>query len=98
MSSIWFITGASSGLGLTLSLRVLEAGHKVVASMRNPSKSKNAVDQIESVGGKVFQLDLSESQVSITEKIHAAERIYGRIDVLINNAGYSVLGPFENFA
>lgn len=98
MSLIWFITGASNGLGLALSLRALELGHKVIASMRNPSKSKNAVDEIESAGGKVFQLDLSESQASITEKIHAAEKIYGQIDVLVNNAGYSILGPFENFA
>lgn len=97
MSSVWFITGASDGLGLTLSLRALQLGHSVIASMRNPAKSGDAVKQIESSGGRIFQLDLTESKTSISQKMHAAEQIHGRIDVLVNNAGYSVLGPFEHF-
>lgn len=97
MSSVWFITGASNGLGLILSIRALQLGQSVIAAMRNPHKSSDAVTQIESAGGKVFQLDLTESQASISQKMQTAEQLYGRIDVLVNNAGYSVLGPFEHF-
>lgn len=97
MALVWLITGASSGLGLTLSLAVLKAGHQVIAAMRNPGRSTEAVKAVEAAGGYVLQLDLTESQESIADKMHAAEGIHGRIDVLVNNAGYSVLGSFENF-
>ena len=97
MSLVWFVTGASNGLGLTLCLKALKLGHHVIGAMRNPSKSTDAVKQIEAAGGEVFQLDMTESQESIAQKIQTAEAIHGRIDVLVNNAGYSVLGPMENF-
>lgn len=97
MALVWFITGASNGLGLQLSLGALKAGHRVIAAMRNPGRSTEAVKVVEAGGGHVFQLDLTESQESITKKMHAAEAVHGKIDVLVNNAGYSVLGPFENF-
>ena len=97
MSPVWFITGASNGFGLSLSIKVAKAGHNVIAAMRNPQKSAEAVKQIEAVGGKIFQLDMTESQASITTKMNKAESIFGSIDYLINNAGYSVLGPLEAF-
>lgn len=97
MSSVWFITGASNGLGRSLALRVLDAGHNVIAAMRNPSRSPEATKQIQDARGKVFQLDLTESREGIFKKIKEAESIFGRIDVLVNNAGYSILGPTEHF-
>lgn len=97
MTSVWCITGASNGIGKVLALRVLEAGHQVIAAMRNPSKSADAVEEVEKAGGKVLQLDMTESQDGIAKKMKVAESIFGRIDILVNNAGYSLLGPLENF-
>lgn len=97
MAPVWFITGASNGLGLILSLAARKAGYQVIAAMRNPGRSVSAVKAVESAGGRVFQLDMTESQESITNKLHSAEGIFGTIDVLINNAGYSTLGSFESF-
>ncbi|KAI1804343.1 NAD(P)-binding protein [Daldinia bambusicola] len=96
-SPVWLITGASNGLGLSFSHRALKAGHKVIGAMRNPTRAVEAVKAIESQGGKVVQLDMTESQSSIKEKVEAAEEIYGKIDILVNNAGYSLLGPLSEF-
>lgn len=88
----WLITGASSGLGLVLCLRVLKAGHKVVGSVRSKTKSAGAVAQIEQAGGTVIELDIVESKESITKKVQAV----GDIDYLVNNAGYSILAACED--
>ncbi|KAI8952984.1 putative short-chain dehydrogenase [Xylaria longipes] len=88
---VWLITGASNGLGLILTLHVLRAGHRVVASVRSKAKSADAVKQIEEAGGSVIEMDMTESQESIANKVKAI----GRIDYLINNAGYSILAACE---
>lgn len=89
---VWLITGASNGLGLVLALRVLRAGHRVVGSVRNKTKAAAAVQQIEEAGGSVIEMDMTESQASIASKVQAV----GRIDYLVNNAGYSLLAPCEH--
>ena len=80
-----------------LALRALKAGHRVVGTVRSRSRSAQVVDEIESAGGKIVELDLTEPQANIIQKVQEAESIYGRIDYLINNAGYSLLGPAEVF-
>ncbi len=90
---VWLITGASNGFGLILCLRALKAGHAVIGSVRNKDKSADAVKQIEAAGGKVIEMDMTESQSSIATKVKAV----GRIDHLVNNAGYSVLGALEHY-
>ncbi|KAI0201629.1 putative short-chain dehydrogenase [Astrocystis sublimbata] len=90
-ASVWLITGASNGLGLALTLHVLRAGHRAFASVRNKEKSADAVKQIEKAGGSVVEIDMTESQTSIAEKVKAI----GHIDYLINNAGYSILAACE---
>ncbi|KAJ9418422.1 hypothetical protein QL093DRAFT_2385179 [Fusarium oxysporum] len=94
---VWFITGSSNGLGLLLSLRVLKAGHRVIATVRDTTRSADAIRQLEEAGGKIVTIDLTESKASITKKVQDAEKAYGRIDFLVNNAGYSVLGGIELF-
>lgn len=88
---VWLVTGASNGLGLILTLHVLRAGHRVVASVRSKAKSADAVKQIEEAGGSVIEMDMTESQGSIATKVKAI----GRLDFLINNAGYSILAACE---
>lgn len=90
-SPVWFITGASNGFGLLLCLRALKAGHKVVGTVRSKAKSADAVQQIEAAGGQVVELDLNESQASITAKVQAV----GPIDYLVNNAGFFIMGAVE---
>ncbi|KAK0391745.1 hypothetical protein NLU13_1244 [Sarocladium strictum] len=90
-ASTWLITGASNGLGLALVLHVLARGHKVIGSVRSKSKSASAVEQIEKAGGSVIEMDMTEPKDSITKKVQGL----GRIDYLVNNAGYSILAPCE---
>ncbi|KAE8165669.1 hypothetical protein BDV40DRAFT_258000 [Aspergillus tamarii] len=92
---VWFITGASSGLGLSLSLYALAAGHQVIGTVRNSSKSADAVQAIQDKGGKIVELDVTKAD-AIPEAVKKAESFYGKIDVLVNNAGYSLLGAVED--
>ncbi|GMG10687.1 unnamed protein product [Aspergillus oryzae] len=92
---VWFITGASSGLGLSLSLYALSAGHHVIGTVRNASKSADAVQTIQNKGGKIVELDVTKAD-AIPEAVKKAESFYGKIDVLVNNAGYSLLGAVED--
>ncbi|OGM46233.1 short chain oxidoreductase/dehydrogenase [Aspergillus bombycis] len=92
---VWFITGASSGFGLSLSLYALAAGHHVVGTVRNASKSAAAVQAFQDKGGKIVELDVTKAD-AIPGAVKQAEGFYGRIDVLVNNAGYSLLGAVED--
>lgn len=89
---VWLITGASNGFGLVMCLHVLHMGHQVIGSVRNKTKAATAVERIEQAGGSVIELNMTESQASIASKIHDL----GRIDYLINVAGYSILAACED--
>lgn len=94
-SLVWLITGASSGFGYHLSLHALAAGHQVVATVRSVSKSADAVQAITAQGGKIVELDVTQSN-TIAAATKQAESYYGKVDVLVNNAGYSLLGAVED--
>ncbi|RDW76684.1 SDR family oxidoreductase [Aspergillus mulundensis] len=89
----WLITGCSSGFGLSLTRAAQANGHKVIATSRNPSRTPELVAEVESKGGKWIKLDVDsrESGDVITE----LERGGDHIDVLVNNAGYSIYAPVE---
>lgn len=97
LSKTWLITGASSGLGATIAEAVLQAGHKVIATARNPTKAAEANSQISRLGGTWIELDVTSSN---TPKIveDAINKAGGVIDVVVNNAGYSLLGSIEDMS
>lgn len=92
---VWLITGASSGFGAHLAEGALKAGHRVIATARNPTKAAQDYPQITSLGGKWLQLDVTETNTK--EKVEkAVMENGGSIDVVINNAGYGLLGSIED--
>ncbi|EXJ96380.1 hypothetical protein A1O1_01506 [Capronia coronata CBS 617.96] len=94
--AVWFITGCSSGLGLSLARYALSQGQRVIATSRNPSRTPELLAEIEGQGGKWLALDVTQSEEELNATIHGAESIFGQIDVLVNNAGYCVLGALED--
>ncbi|KAL1889703.1 hypothetical protein Cpir12675_005681 [Ceratocystis pirilliformis] len=86
MSPVWLITGASKGLGFALANKILDSGHRVIAVIRNKSSNAEAVATIEGKGGKD----------TIITAVREAERIFGVIDILVNNTGQSGLAPLED--
>ncbi|KAK2009307.1 NAD(P)-binding protein [Colletotrichum eremochloae] len=91
----WFITGCSSGFGLALTRIAQRNGHNVIATSRNPSKHPELQREIENGGGRWLALDVDDPGSG--EMIHKLEASGTAIDVLVNNAGWSIHGPAEGF-
>jgi NAD(P)-dependent dehydrogenase (short-subunit alcohol dehydrogenase family) len=90
---VWFITGASKGLGLSLVKQLLDTGQFVAATSRNKQELIEAVN-ISNSNFLPLQVDLiNESSVSLALQ-HTFE-FFGKIDVVINNAGYGIGGAIE---
>lgn len=87
-----FITGASSGIGLETALTFFEQGWNVIATMRNPEKRRTPLH--EKGLPDLLHLDVTDG-ASIQAAVQAALDRHGRIDALVNNAGYALYGPFE---
>jgi NAD(P)-dependent dehydrogenase (short-subunit alcohol dehydrogenase family) len=94
MSKVWFITGAGSGIGAGIARAALKAGDRVVATARNLGKVQNALHNVTGENLTFVQLDVTdESQTKAA--VEQAVKQFGRIDVAVNNAGYAVMGNFE---
>ena len=95
MQRVWFITGSSRGLGRHLTTAVLQKGDQVAATARNPEDLKDLRDefptQIEAIS-----LDVTRSE-QIQEAVRQTIKRFGRIDVLVNNAGFGITGAAEAF-
>jgi len=90
---IWFITGISSGLGKAISQAALEAGHIVIGTFRK----KAQVDKFNSLHkdtAKAYLLDIT-NQVAIKKVVAEVKVQFGKIDVLVNNAGVGFVGAIE---
>ncbi|MFB8054808.1 SDR family NAD(P)-dependent oxidoreductase, partial [Kitasatospora purpeofusca] len=92
-SKVWFITGSSRGFGRTLARAALEAGHRVAATARRPEQ---LADLAEEFGERIrpIALDVTDPAAARTALAEAHSR-FGRIDVLVNNAGYANVSPIE---
>jgi len=91
---VWFITGTSTGLGRCLTKYVLSRGHIVVATLRTPEnlddlKAKHTSDRL-----LIVRVDVSKPQ-DISVAFDKAREAFGRLDVVVNNAGYGMFGDAE---
>lgn len=92
---VWFITGCSSGFGRALAEHLLITGHKVFATARQPE----ALDLLQAQYPETCQvaaLDVTDNS-QIQQSLESALNAFGRIDVLVNNAGYGLIGALEEF-
>lgn len=92
-SPVWFITGCSTGLGRALAGAVLQHGHRAVVTARNPAQVQDIVAGYPQTS-IALQLDVA-SHAQIRLAVSAAEKAFGCIDVLVNNAGYGYLAAVE---
>jgi len=88
---VWFITGCSTGFGRELASHALERGFRTVVTARNPDDVKDVASNGEAL---VLKLDVTD-QSQINSAIKAAEKKFGRIDVLVNNAGIGYFAAVE---
>jgi NAD(P)-dependent dehydrogenase (short-subunit alcohol dehydrogenase family) len=95
MSKVWFITGSSRGLGRSLTEAVLAQGDQVAATARQPQQLQGLTAQYP---GQVLPLQLDVTDATqIKAAVEAAISRFGRIDVLVNNAGFGITGAAEAF-
>src|SRR6185312_14539882 len=89
---IWFITGAGRGMGVDIAKSALAAGHAVVATGRDTEAVREALGEADDL--LVVELDIT-SLASAEAAVRAALERFGRVDVLVNNAGNFYAGFFE---
>ena len=99
-SRVAIVTGTNSGLGLALAVKLAEHGHRVYAGMRGLTDDKasdlNAAAASANVAGQIIPCDIDvNSCLSVKQSIGAAIEAEGRVDVLVNNAGYVEFGSVE---
>ena len=90
---VWFITGCSTGMGRDIAVAALERGYRVVLTARDPA---SIADLCARFGDRATatRLDVTDAK-QIDEAVAHASRVFGRIDVLVNNAGYGYLAAIE---
>jgi NAD(P)-dependent dehydrogenase (short-subunit alcohol dehydrogenase family) len=92
---VWFVTGASKGLGLTLVKQLLNQGYKVAATSRSITDLNDAV----TASSNFLPLAVNiKDEHSVTKAIAETINQFGRIDVVVNNAGYGLTGSLEELS
>ena len=96
MNKVWLVTGSASGLGRNIAEAVLESGDRLVATARDTGRLDDLVgrfgDQVRTVA-----LDVADEGAA-QAAVQAAVESYGRLDVVLNNAGYGDIAPFEQLS
>ncbi|SEA97676.1 SDR family NAD(P)-dependent oxidoreductase [Leifsonia sp. 21MFCrub1.1] len=93
MEQTWFITGSSRGFGRSLVVAALRAGHRVAATARRPDQLDDLVAEY---GDRILPLRLDVTDAArAAEALREAYERFGRLDVIVNNAGYANVSPIE---
>ena len=93
-SKVWYVTGASQGLGLILVKKLLENGYRVAATSRDAHTLSESVGLIDKDRFLPLAVDLSNLDC-IDESVQKTLATFGRVDVVVNNAGYGMTGTLE---
>lgn len=91
MKKVILVTGASSGIGKSTALQLINDGHILYGAARRIEKMKDLQEQ----GGHAIQMDVTK-EADVKACVEQIMKEQDRIDVLVNNAGYAVYGPVEN--
>src|SRR3981081_2492749 len=96
MSKVWLITGSASGLGRNIAEAVLASGDRLVATARDPGRLEDLVkkygDQV-----RTAPLDVADEAAAYVA-VQVAGKAFGRLDVVVNNAGFGDIAPFEQLS
>jgi NAD(P)-dependent dehydrogenase (short-subunit alcohol dehydrogenase family) len=92
----WFITGASTGFGRELAAAVIAHGDRVAVTARDLSKVEDFVEDYP-LQARAYALDVCVPE-SITAAVAEAEKDFGHLDVVVNNAGYGLIGALEEYS
>src|SRR3974377_2341129 len=95
-SSVWLVTGSASGLGATIAEAVLAAGHRLVATARDPRRLEELVKKYGDQA-RTACLDVADEDAA-SAAVQVAVDEFGRLDVVVNNAGYGDVAPFEQLS
>ena len=93
MNKVWFITGCSTGFGRNIALEALQQGNRVAVTARNTDDVQDIVNQYPDTAFAV-KLDVTNAE-QVTAAVQQAHEKFGRIDVLVNNAGIGYFGAIE---
>jgi NAD(P)-dependent dehydrogenase (short-subunit alcohol dehydrogenase family) len=96
MSKVWLVTGSASGLGRNIAEAVLASGDRLVATARDPRRLE---DLVKKYGDQVRRapLDVADEDAAYAA-VQVAVDAFGRLDVVVNNAGYGDIAPFEQLS
>jgi NAD(P)-dependent dehydrogenase (short-subunit alcohol dehydrogenase family) len=96
MSKVWFVTGSASGLGRNIAEAVLTSGDRLIATARDPRRLE---DLVQKYGDQVraASLDVAD-EASAYAAVQVSMDTFGRLDVVVNNAGYGDVAPFEQLS
>jgi len=96
MSKVWLVTGSASGLGRNIAEAVLASGDRLVATAREPRRLQ---DLVEEYGDQVRTAPLNVAdEREASAAVQVAVDSFGRLDVVVNNAGYGDVAPFEQLS